>query len=131
MGSTEIDAKYQGVWEAMDVGPVLTKGAKIHLHGANYQVDGGTHGVYTGFNENSGKTGITVETAIGSFKLKEDGTGTVTDPTKAVSQTLQRIGAIPPPKESGDSKGDKSDNTAMALILGLAIVGLFGFNKVF
>ena len=129
MGSHEIDPKYQGEWEVTEKGSALTEGAKIHLHKSTYQVDGGSHGPYTGVNESSAKTAITIDTAIGSIDLKEDGTGTLTDNTKATVQTLNRNGAIPPPKGSGDSK--ESDNTAMALILGLAIVGLFGFNKVF
>ena len=125
----KIDPKYQGVWVFED-DEVAPKDSTIEFKESTFdRHHGGTHGSYSSLTVNVNS--VVLDTPIGEIVLRDDQSGAITEKTG----TPPKVGVInqkgkPNPSKS-DSKGDKSDNTAMALILGLAIVGLFGFNKVF
>jgi hypothetical protein len=125
----ELDPNYHGSWECED-DDIYPKGTLIEIRKSTYEVkvSGDPHGSYSNMTVDTDK--VDLETTIGVITLRRDGSGAITEKTPSTRTTvLKNKGKVNPSKS--DSKGGKSDDTPMMLILGLAIVGLFGFNKVF
>ena len=127
--SHKVDPNYHGSWECQD-DDIYPAGTVIEIRESTFEVkvSGDPHGSYS--NMTVGTDEVDLETTIGVITLRREGTGSITDKgSPAKTTVLKSIGKVNPSKS--DSKGGKSDDTPMMLILGLAIVGLFGFNKVF
>jgi len=125
----KVDPNYHGSWECQD-DDIYALGTIIEIRESTFEVkvSGDPHGSYS--NMTVGTDEVDLETAIGLITLRREGTGSITDKSSPPKTTvLKSKGKVNPSKS--DSKGGKSDDTPMMLILGLAIVGLFGFNKVF
>ena len=125
----ELDPNYHGSWECQDA-DIYPVGTLIEIRESTFEVkvSGDPHG--SNSNMTVGIDTVDLDTAIGLITLRRDGSGAITDKGSSPKTTvLKNKGKVNPSKS--DSKGGKSDDTPMMLILGLAIVGLFGFNKVF
>ena len=126
--SHKLDPNYHGSWECQD-DDIYPAGTLIEIRESTYEVkvSGDPHGAYS--NMTVGVDTVDLDTAIGLITLRREGTGSITDKGSSPKTTvLKNKGTVNP---SPKSDGGKSDDTPMMLILGLAIVGLFGFNKVF
>ena len=126
--SHKVDPNYHGSWECED-DDIYPVGTLIEIRESTFEVkvSGDPHGAYS--NMTVGTDEVDLETTIGVITLRRDGSGAITDKSSPAKTTvLKNKGTVNP---SPKSDGGKSDDTPMMLILGLAIVGLFGFNKVF
>ena len=118
-----LDVKYVGDWKVMEDGGTLNKDTILRITQKGFDVTSGMNQVFSQVALNSDGT-VTVTMPVG-FIVFVDADNAVMTTYKP--QRLERVSGTGP----GSGSGSGSSDTPMALILGLAIVGLFAFNDVF